>query len=180
MLAAHSDDGMQTVILCPPDFYGGDSELSHTYRIFDAALTGKTADVIGPVDIPHEFVYVPDLADTLLKLSRKDDAYGKQWNLAGVGLITIREFAEKVFALAGGKPKLRSANKLVLRVMGLFNPIMREFVEMYYLMDEPLYVDDARLRTLLPNLKKTTYDDGIKETLEAIREPTTATCSCHN
>lgn len=169
VLAAHDEDGMKTIILCPPDFYGGDSELSLIYRVFDAAIKGKTADVIGPVDIPHEFIYVPDLADTLYKLSQKEAAYGKRWNLAGVGLITIREFADKIFAETGKKPKLRVAGKFLLRLIGLFNPIMKEFVEMQYLMTEPLYIDDSRLRALLPDLHKTSYDDGIKKTLEMMQ-----------
>ncbi len=169
VLAAHQENGMKTTVLCPPDFYGGDSELSLVYRVFDAAIKGKTADVIGPIDVPHEFVYVPDLADTLFKFSEKEEAYGKHWNLAGVGLITIREFAEKVFAEEGQKPKLRVAGKLLLRLIGLFNPIMKEFVEMHYLMTEPLYVDDSRLCALLPDIHKTSYDDGIKLTLQAMR-----------
>jgi nucleoside-diphosphate-sugar epimerase len=169
VLDAHREDGMKTAVLCPPDFYGGDSDLSHTYRIFQAAIKGGTADVIGPLDVPHEFVYVPDLADTLLKLSRKEEAYGSRWNLAGAGRITIREFAEKVFALEGRKPKLRSAGRFMLRLIGLFNPVMKEFAEMYYLMDEPLFVDDTRLRALIPDLKKTSYDEGIRETLALLR-----------
>jgi nucleoside-diphosphate-sugar epimerase len=175
--AAHSLDGMKTTILMPPDYYGGDSELSHTYRIFTAAINGGTADVIGPLDVPHEFVYVPDVADSLLKLSKKEEAYGKRWNLAGIGLITFRKFAEKVFTLAGRKPKLRSAGKLTLRVIGIFNPMMREFAEMHYLMTEPLYVDDTRLRELIPDLRKTSYDDGIKETLEFLRAKESAILS---
>ncbi len=170
VMAAHAADGMKTTILCAPDFYGADSELSHTYRIFDAAIKGGRADVIGPLDVPHEFVYVPDLADTLLKVSRNEAAYGSRWNLAGVGLITFREFAEKVFALEDRKPKLRSAGKFMLRLIGLFNPMMREFVEMHYLMTEPLYVDDSRLRALLPDVKKTSYDDGIRATLDMFKK----------
>jgi len=177
VLAAHADDGMKTTVLMPPDYYGGDSELSHTYRIFTAAINGGTADVIGPLDVPHEFVYVPDVADTLLKLSKKDESYGKRWNLAGVGLITFRAFAERVFAITGRKPKLRSAGKLTLSVMGIFNPMMREFLEMHYLMTEPLYVDDTRLRELIPDLRKTSYDDGIKETFEFLRVKESATLS---
>ncbi len=170
VLAAHSEDGMKTVILCAPDFYGGDSELSHTYRIFQAAINGGTADVIGPVDMPHEFIYVPDLADTLLKIAKKEEAYGKRWNVSGVGLIIYNDFAEKAGALTGHTPKLRSAGKFMLRLIGIFNPMMREFVEMNYLMTEPLYVDDSRLRALIPDLKKTPYDEGIKATVEMFQE----------
>jgi nucleoside-diphosphate-sugar epimerase len=171
VLSAHLENGMKTLVLCPPDFYGGDSELSLVYRIFDAAIKGKTADVIGPVDFPHEFVYVPDLADTLLKLFQKEEAFGQRWNLAGAGLITVREFADKVFAEAGRKPKLRIAGKTMMRIIGLFNPMMKEFVEMHYLMTEPLYVDDVRLQNLIPDLQKTSYADGIKLTLGALRIP---------
>ena len=41
---------------------------------------------------------------------------------------------------------------------------------MHYLITEPLYVDDSSLKTLLPNLHKTSYDDGIKETLKLMRD----------
>jgi nucleoside-diphosphate-sugar epimerase len=54
--------------LRPPDFYGPDSELSYVHAIFDAALKGGTANVIGPIDTPHEFIFVPDLAETLVAL----------------------------------------------------------------------------------------------------------------
>ena len=165
VLGAHGKNGMQVTILRAPDFYGGDSPLSMLYRVFDAAVKGKTADVIGPIDKPHEFIYVPDLARTLYQLSQVDAAYGKGWNIGGAGFITVKEFSEKIFKRAGSKPKLRVAGLWTLRLLGLFNPFMREFVEMHYLMTEPLFVYDEALRRLIPELRKTPYDDGIERTL---------------
>jgi nucleoside-diphosphate-sugar epimerase len=169
VLAADDPNGMRTTILRPPDFYGPDSELSYVRTIFDAALKGGTANVIGPIDMPHEFIFVPDLAETLIALSEKQEAYGKAWNVAGPGRMTIRQFAEQVFGTVDQKPRLRVASKFMLRVLGLFNPLLREVVEMHYLWTTPVKLDDTRLRELLPNLHKTPYTEGIRSTIDAMR-----------
>ena len=169
VLAADNPHGMRTTILRPPDFYGPDLELSYVRAMFDAALKGGTANVIGPIDTPHEFIFVPDLAETLIALSEKEEAYGKAWNVAGPGLITTRQFAEQVFCAVDQKPRLRVAGKFMLRVLGVFNPFLRELVEMHYLWTTPVKLDDTRLRQLLPNLHKTPYTDGIRATINAMR-----------
>ena len=169
VLAANNPKGMRTTILIAPDFYGPDSELSYVRAIFDAALNGGTANVIGPIDTPHEFIFVPDVAETLIALSEKEEAYGKAWNVAGPGLITTRQFAEQVFGAVHQKPRLRVAGKVMLRVLGVFNPFLREVVEMHYLWTTPVKLDDTRLRQLLPNLHKTSYTEGIGATINAMR-----------
>jgi nucleoside-diphosphate-sugar epimerase len=169
VMAADGRNGMRTTILRAPDFYGPESELSYARAIFDAALKGGTANVIGPVDTPHEFIFVPDVAVTLAALSEKEEAYGQAWNLAGPGLITTRRFAELVFSAVQKRPRLRAANKMMLRVMGIFNPLFREIAEMHYLWTTPVALDDSRLRRLLPNLRKTSYEDGIQSTVNAMR-----------
>ncbi len=169
VLAADGRNGMRTLLLRAPDFYGPTSELSYVRSLFDAALGGGTANVIGPLDTPHEFIFVPDLATTLLRVAERNEAYGKAWNVAGPGMITTRRFAELVFAAVGGKPRLRVANKLVLRVMGVFNPFLREVAEMHYLFTSPVQLDDSRLRQMLPSLPKTSYEDGIAATINTLR-----------
>jgi nucleoside-diphosphate-sugar epimerase len=169
VIAADNAKGMRTTIVRPPDFYGPDSELSYVRAIFDAAIKSGTANVIGPIDTPHEFIFIPDLADALIALSEKEEAYGRAWNVAGPGLITTRQFAELVFGVVHQKPRLRVANKFLLRVLGLFNPFLREVVEMHYLWTTPVKLDDTCLRQLLPNLYKTPYAEGVRLTIEAMR-----------
>jgi hypothetical protein len=60
------------------------------------------------------------------------------------------------------------AGKTMLRVMGLFNPLMREMVEMHYLQTDPVLMDDSRLEKLLGEVKRTSYDQGIRLTLDAM------------
>ena len=57
----------------------------------------------------------------------------------------------------------------MLRVLGVFNPFLREVFEMHYLWTTPVKLDDTRLRQLLPNLHKTPYSEGIRATIEAMR-----------
>ena len=168
VLAADNPTGMRTTILRPPDFYGTNSELSYVRAIFDAAMKDGTANVIGPIHTAHEFIFVPDLAETLIALAEKQEAYGSAWNVAGPGLISTREFAELVFGAVHQKPRLRVAGKLMLRALGLFNPFLREVVEMHYLWTTPVKLDDTRLRQLLPNLHKTPYAEGVRLTIEAM------------
>ena len=67
--------------------------------------------------------------------------------------------------------KLRVAGKTMLRVFGLFNAMMRELVEMNYLMTEPVLLDDSALQRLIGPIRKTSYAEGIRRTLAAVPRP---------
>ena len=49
-------------------------------------------------------------------------------------------------------------------------PILRELREMAYLQSTPVILDDAKLRALLGEVKKTSYAEGIKAMVEAYRK----------
>src|SRR4029077_21154127 len=101
VFAADGRAGMRTAVVRPPDFYGPGAEFSYVQAIFAAALGGGRASVIGPIDTPHPFILVPDLAKALLRPGEKEEAYGRAWNVAGPGFITVRRFAEITFAAVG-------------------------------------------------------------------------------
>ncbi|MFM0172386.1 NAD-dependent epimerase/dehydratase family protein [Paraburkholderia sediminicola] len=174
VLAAHGRGGLSTLVLRLPDFYGPGIERSLLNGVFEAAANGKRAQVIGPVDVPHEFIYLPDIGPVVEQLTRTPDAYGRWWHLAGVGTITQREVARQAYALAGRQPKLMVAGKTLLRVLGLFNPLMRELVEMNYLMTEPVVLDDSALTELIGPIAKTSYEEGIRHAFDAARKAASA------
>lgn len=174
VLAAHGRNGLSTLVLRLPDFYGPGIERSLVNGVFEGAANGTRAQMIGPVDVPHEFIYLPDAGPVVEKLTRTPEAYGRWWHLAGTGTITQREMARQAYALAGQKPKLMIAGKTMLRVLGLFNPLMRELVEMNYLMTEPVVMDDTALTGLIGPIAKTSYEEGIRQTFAAAREAASA------
>ncbi len=168
VLAAHDSGRIQTAILKLPDFYGPGVDKSFLWSAFQSAKTGKRAQLIGPIDTPHEFVYLPEAGVTIERLIANPGAWGKAWNLGGVGVTTIREMADEIFAQAASRPKYMVAGKTMLRLFGIFNPMLREMVEMHYLLTSPVILDDTRLRNLLGELPKTPYKQGIRQTLASI------------
>jgi len=172
VLSADAAGKIRGTILRLPDFYGPNVERSFLDSLFQAAARGGTASLIGPIDTPHEFVYVPDVGTVVIQLADRSDAYGRAWHLAGAGAVTQRDLAERVFRMAGSKPRLRVAGKNTLRVLGLFNPLMRELVEMNYLLTTPVVLDDSLLRGLLGEISKTPYDEGLRASLNAARKRT--------
>ena len=169
LLKAHAEGKIQGTILRLPDFYGPGVDKSYLHSLFEAAAKGGTANMLGPIDTPHQFVYVPDVGPVVLDLAAKPEAYGRWWNFAGSGVMTQREIVDEVFAMAGRKPKTLVAGKTMLRLIGLFQPIMRELVEMNYLLTTPVLLDDSALVGLLGSVHRTGYAEGLRLTLEAYR-----------
>ena len=175
-LGAHGVKGFKAISLRLPDFYGPFAEQSLAHLIFDAAINDKTADVFAPIDTPHEFVYTPDVGPIVADLMGKDAAFGEAYNFAGFETITVRDFATRIFRTQQREPKLRATGGLMLRMIGLFSPLVREFIEMEYLQKTPIILDDQKLKAVLPEMKKTSYDEGIAATFRHMKtlSPTTA------
>jgi nucleoside-diphosphate-sugar epimerase len=168
LFAAHETGKIKACELRLPDFYGPGVDKSFLWGAFQAAKNGGRAQLVGPIDPPHQFVYVPDVGPIVAALLNSNAAWGHFWNFAGSGVTTQRALVEKIFAATGRPPKFLVANKLMLRALGLFNPLLREMVEMHYLLTNPVILDDSRLEHLLGGLHRTSYDDGIRQTLAAM------------
>ena len=167
LLEVHAEGKLNATILRLPDFYGPGVQASFLHDLFQAAAKDGTANLLGPIDLPHQFVFVPDVGPMVLDLAAKPEAYGRWWNFAGSGVTTQRNIANEVFGLAGRSPKLRVAGKTMLRILGIFNPLMRELVEMNYLLTTPVLMDDAALEKLIGLIHRTSYSNGIRITYEA-------------
>ncbi|QBB72288.1 NAD-dependent epimerase/dehydratase family protein [Pseudolysobacter antarcticus] len=167
VMQAHADGKIRATVLRLPDFYGPGVEASLLHGAARAAVRGGTADMLGPLDRPHEFVFVPDVGPVVARLLDTPAAFGKIWNLAGAGITTQRELVKEMERQTGAKLKLRVAGKTMLRLIGLFNRFMREMVEMNYLMTDPLIMDDTALQQLIGPIRKTPYVEGIRQMLAA-------------
>jgi nucleoside-diphosphate-sugar epimerase len=170
LMQAHADGRIQATVLRLPDFYGPGVEASLLHRAALAAVNGGTADMVGPLDLPHEFVFVPDVGPVVARLADTPAAFGKIWHLAGAGATTQRALIGEMERQTGTRLKLRVAGKTMLRLLGLFKPFMREMVEMHYLMTEPLIMDDAALQRLIGPIRKTPYAEGVRQMLAAIAQ----------
>lgn len=165
LMQADSTGRIRAAVLRLPDFYGPGVEASFLHGAIKAAAQGGTADMIGPLDRPHEFVFVPDVGPVVARLINTPAAFGRIWHLAGAGVTSQQALVEEMERQTGRKLKKRVAGKTMLRIIGLFNPMMRELVEMHYLQTQPVIMDDSALQQLIGPISKTSYADGIRMAL---------------
>jgi nucleoside-diphosphate-sugar epimerase len=170
LLAADAAQRIKVCVLRLPDFYGPGVEKSLIHGAIIAAVKGGTASMIGPLDKPHEFVFVPDVGPVVLKLLDTPAAFGHVWHFAGAGTTTQQALVNEIARQTGRPLKARAAGKTLLRLAGLFSPMMRELVEMHYLMTDPVIMDDSRLQRLIGPVAKTSYEEGLRRTLQAARD----------
>ena len=169
LLGAHAEGRIAATVLRLPDFYGPGVDKSFLHSAFVAAVNGGVANLIGPIDQPHEFVFVPDVGPVVARLVETPAAQGQVWHLAGAGVTTQRAIVEQIEQQVGHPIRVRVAGKTMLRLIGLFNPLMREMVEMHYLLTDPLLMDDGALQGLIGPLHKTPYSEGVRRCLAAVR-----------
>jgi nucleoside-diphosphate-sugar epimerase len=158
LLQAHAEGRINATVLRLPDFYGPGVDRSLLHGAAVAAVQGGSADMLGPLDAPHEFVYVPDVGPVVAKLV----------DTPAAGVTTQRALVGEMERATGRRLKVRVAGKTMLRVLGLFDKFMREAVEMNYLMTEPVIMDDSALQKLIGPIRKTPYAEGIRRTLAAV------------
>lgn len=169
LMQADASGRIKATVLRLPDFYGPGVEASLIHGAASAAVNGGTADMVGPLDRAHEFVFVPDVGPVVVKLMNEAAAYGKIWNFAGAGTTTQRDLVAEMERQIGRSIKLRVAGKTMLRLIGVFKPFVREMVEMHYLLTDPLVMNDTALQGLIGPIRKTPYSEGVRQMLAALR-----------
>lgn len=159
---------MRWMVLRLPDFFGPDAELSYARMIFEAALNGKAAQLFSPAGTPHQFVYTADAGPVVADLLAKETGWNEVYHFAGSGLITVDALARQIYSAAGETYRRQLVQYWLLRIIGVFKPVMREFCEMNYLQSTPVNLSDAKLVSHLGSVRRTPYADGIAVTLESM------------
>jgi hypothetical protein len=112
--------------------------------VFGNAVAGKRGDFVGNPDLPHTYSYVPDIAAGLATLGTDERAIGGVWHLPGPETVTTRELLELVAADVGHPVGVRVLLKLAVRALGLFNPTIRELVELSYEFEQPFVLNTSK------------------------------------
>jgi nucleoside-diphosphate-sugar epimerase len=172
LLAAHDAGRVEVVIGRASDYFGprGGAQSNLGDRVFPAALAGTTATVLGDPDQPHTYTYVPDIGEGLALLGEHPDAPGQVWHLPNdPDTRTTRQLIDMAYRLAGQpRTRLRQLPPVLLRVLGLVNPTMRELVEMQYQFEEPFIVDSSKITNKL-GVEATPVEVALTDTLREYR-----------
>lgn len=134
-------------------------------RAFYPLLNGKTAQMVGKLDIPHTHTYVKDFGKELVILGERSEADGQVWHVPNdMPRITQGEMVKMFAEEAGVEPKISSMGKLMMWMGGLFIPEAKESVEMMYEFDQPFIVDSSKFENTF-GMKATPMREAMKETV---------------
>jgi nucleoside-diphosphate-sugar epimerase len=170
LMKAHKSGRVRVAIGRASDFFGPRVLASAAgEQVFGRAVEGKSAQVAGDPDQPHTYTYVPDIGKGLVILGEREEALGQAWHLPSPETVTTRQFVEMIFEEVGKPARLQAAPKIVLRALGLFNPGIRETIEMLYEFEEPFVVDDSRFEREFGE-QATPLREAIQRTVRWYRE----------
>lgn len=158
---------LEALIARSADFYGPgikNSVLLET--VFKNQKAGKKANWLCSLNYKHSFTFTTDAARATAILGNDPNAYNQIWHLPTApnpmnGKEWIEAFAKEMKV----KPKTQLATRLIVKIMGLFMPIMKESYEMLYQYDRDYVFDSAKFEKAY-NFKTTSYLEGIKLVVE--------------
>jgi nucleoside-diphosphate-sugar epimerase len=168
-LRAAAHDGVKVLILRAGDFFGPaapNSALAWLTTRGKGRVTG--AFLPGPGDVGHAFAYMPDLAEALAQLVDAEDRLGafEAFHFRGQWLQRSAELGEAL-RRATSRPDLpvRPFPWIVVWAAAPFVETFRELLEMRYLWNKPIGLDNGKLVAFLGEEPHTPLDRALRATL---------------
>jgi nucleoside-diphosphate-sugar epimerase len=158
---------IEALIVRAADFYGPGAKLSLTYSTITERLKNKKGPQwVGDPNKVHTFTYTPDAGKTVAILGNTPVAYNQTWHaLTSKEKMTGVLYAKMAAGILGlPEKKIQALPKLGVRLMGLFVPVLREFVEMMYQFENDYVFDSSKVEKAF-QLHATDYKHGIEATL---------------
>ncbi len=150
------------------DFYGPRIKTGvPNLLVFEPFATGGTASWLVNDAVPHSLTFTPDAARGVAMLAERESAWNQVWHLpTAPDPPTGKAFVEMAAARFGVKPKYRVLGKPLLRVVGLFDPQVRESYEMLYQSEAPYLFDSTKFAKEF-GFAGTPYSEGIRIAAES-------------
>ena len=155
---------LMALIARSADFYGpGKSNSIMSELVYNNLKKGKAANWFLDADKKHSFTFTPDAAKATALLGNTADAFNQVWHLpTDSDTLTGREFVRLFAEELKGRNRLMVIPLWMLKLMGLFVPILKEMPEMMYQYDRDYFFDSSKFESRF-DLKPTKYRDGIKK-----------------
>jgi len=177
---ATASRGLRWVTVRASDYYGPGAEGQSAFgseRFIGPLLSGRRISFLGSPDRLHSFTYLRDFGRALALASTKPEAWGRTWIAPTAPILSIGDFAslfvDHIEAEArkhGFTRPLRRDFGVVprsaLRLIGLFDPVVREVDEMLYQWRNDYRVDGSAF-TRRFGIEPTDVESGMAETAAA-------------
>ncbi|MEV4011954.1 NAD-dependent epimerase/dehydratase family protein [Nonomuraea angiospora] len=168
-LAAHEAGRIRVTEVRGADFFGpGSSDLSYLgNRFLVPLMAGKTIQLLYPADVPHSWTYLPDVAEALIVAGGDERAWGRPWHVPTGDPLSFRQAGERMAALLGRPaPKFAQLPWPLVRMAGLFSPMIGELRHVRYQFTAPFVLDSSAFQTTF-GVAPTPTEVALKATLDA-------------
>ena len=157
---------IKALIARAADFYGNTSNSFLWSTVFEKLRNGQSAQVLVNDKTKHSLTFTPDAARATAMLGNTVSAYNRVWHLpTDRDAMTGKQFVEAVAAAYKVKPKYMVLKKWMLQMTGLFNPIIKEYVEMLYQQEYDYLFDSSDFENHF--FKATDYHSGIIQIIDS-------------
>lgn len=173
--------GVPVLIVRAGDFLGPGAGNNWFGQMVKPGRPVSAVTLPGRAGVGHQWAYLPDLAETMMRLLERSEALPvfARFHFEGIWDRDGRQMAEAILRVTG-KPDLpiRRFPWLLVRLAAPFVTLFRELLEMRYLWREPVRMPNDRLVAFLGEEPRTPLDEAVRETLGAWsclgEEPTAA------
>jgi nucleoside-diphosphate-sugar epimerase len=149
-------NGFQTLVLRAGDFLDG----GKTGGWFDGQIAASLAkgNVVypGPLNVAHEWAYLPDFARAIVALAGQRHRLSAFHALGFAGHnLTGQQLIDNLSRVAGRKLAVGHVPWWIIKLFGLFSPTMKGVSDMAYLWRIPHAIEGRAFDTLVPEFKRT-------------------------
>jgi nucleoside-diphosphate-sugar epimerase len=162
-----SKGSLTALIARAADFYGPETYNSFlNMMVFENLKKGKSAQLMISKNLKHSFTYTPDAGKATALLGNTPSAFNQSWHLpADMNVLTTQQIVEIASKELNVKSKITVLPKLMIQMAGLFNPIIKESIEMLYQYDSDYIFDSGKFDKAF-KFSKVLYADGIRNSVK--------------
>jgi len=170
LMDAVKEGKIKALIARAPDFYGPDNEKSFLIEtVYKNLKNGKKPNWFIDATKKHSFIFTPDAAKATAILGNTPNAYNQIWHLpTDKNSLTGLEWIELFNKEMNTSKKVMVVSMFMLKLLGIFMPLMREMPEMMYQYDRDYFFDSSKFEKRF-NFTPTTYKAGVKAIVESIQ-----------
>jgi nucleoside-diphosphate-sugar epimerase len=166
MLLDKVDEGNITALIARcADYYGPSISSTSilTEMVFKNLAKEKSAFWFASDSCRHSFTFTPDAGRATALLGNTEDAFNQVWHLpTAAAPPSGKEWVEMIADELGVEARYRTLPKFLVRIMGLFVPIMRESVEMMYQYERDYVFDSSKFEKRF-DFEPTPYLEGVRK-----------------
>jgi nucleoside-diphosphate-sugar epimerase len=172
MLLTEVHSGKLTALIArSADFYGPNNDRSFLIEVvYKNMKKGKKPNWFIDANKKHSFTYTPDAAKATALLGNTADAYNQVWHLpTDKNTLTGKEMIALFAKEMNVESKISILPMWLLKILGVFIPMMKEMPEMMYQYDRDYFFDSSKFDKRF-NFRTTTYQEGVKATIEQTKK----------